>query len=253
MQPIVQVILLGRFGNQLFQLAAADAYARAHGARLEVGGRDAWLALSLFDLTPWSCTLPETPDHRLRDPRGGPGAEWGRTNVRIGGYFQYQAWADILDHERLRQFFELPRYLVSVCRDARPRPCICAHLRRGDYVGHPLYCTVSEKSYHDACIEYGLEGAFEWIREDRPRCAAVPQELAFLPDFVTMMNAEVLLRANSSFSLWAGILGHAEVYAPVVENKIGEHDVHFVKGNWPRCADSSCVGVPVTDFHVPGT
>jgi hypothetical protein len=49
------------------------------------------------------------------------------------------------------------------------------------------------------------------------------------------MNADVLFRANSVFSVWASILGNPVTYSPVVDNKIGlDVNVLFEFGNYHK-------------------
>jgi hypothetical protein len=71
--------------------------------------------------------------------------------------------------------------------------------------------------------------------------------LEFMRDFMDLYNADVLFRANSTFSWWAGTLGNAKVYSPIVDGLTGhQKDVKFVEGNWPRC-----VGLDTVDhYHI---
>ena len=62
--------------------------------------------------------------------------------------------------------------------------------------------------------------------------------LPFLEDFILMMNADVVLRANSSFSWWAATLGRGRILSPLVEDRTGMQDVEFVEGNWPKMVNS---------------
>ena len=180
-----------------------------------------------------------------------PAVKWGQVNVRLGGYFQAQSWIQHLSRAELKRWLHIDTTLLCRCGNGPQRPYTAAHLRRGDYVNHPLYCTVSKQSYTTALKQYQLQWPVVWVEEDHPRRGSLPDELSFVGDFVTLMQAAVLLRANSTFSWWAAVLGDAEVYSPVVEDRVGEHDVPFVKGNWPRCADTTRVGVTVTDLHLP--
>lgn len=238
---IVQASLLGRFGNMLFEYAAARAYAQRIGAKFECPD---WVGRKLFQLDDAfpSCELPDV---------NGDAEDftWGQTNLRLGGYHQIQRWADIMRRGELQRWFCFRRPWHDTSRAFY----IAAHLRRGDYVGHPCYCTVSKASYLRACEQYSLPQPHVWISDEAGRKATVgPGEYEeYAQDFATLMHANVILRANSSFSWWAAALSRADVFSPVVEARVGEHDVAFVPGNWPRCADSTRVGVPITDLHLP--
>ena len=248
MTGIVQVKLLGGFGNQLHQYAAARKYAELVDARFEVPPESRWIpdAFGTYD-PPWSRTLPEVNDGASGS---GPTLEWGQTNVRLTGYFQTQEWVGRLSRREIRQWFAVRRELVDRLAVSLPAAgtYTAAHLRRGDYVDHPLYCTVSERSYTLAAAKLGLH-IDEWATQEHPRPG--PRGLEFLTDWLLLTRAMTILRANSTFSWWAAALGESDVYAPVVEDRVGEHDVEFVRGNWPRCADAARVGTRVDDLHLP--
>jgi hypothetical protein len=80
------------------------------------------------------------------------------------------------------------------------------------------------------------------VREDKPNNYRM-SGLEFVTDFFALLNAEVLFRANSTFSWWAATLGHAQkVYSPVVDGLSGyQTNVKFIEGNWPRCVSMDSV------------
>ena len=250
MNGIIQAKLVGGFGNQLHQYVSARVYAASIGAELEVPD---WAGKVIFGLTEpgWSRELPEVNDGGCGCP---PALAWGQTNIRLGGYFQFQRWVGLLRRSDLRSWLAIEPEWVERCRDVIPRgPYTAAHVRQGDYIGHPLYANVSEASYARACAEHGLT-IDEWVRQDSPRrVAGLDARLHFLPDFLVLMHAATLLRANSTFSWWAAALAdpRQEIYAPVVEANVGKFDANFVRGNWPRCADTSRTGPCVEDLHLP--
>jgi hypothetical protein len=244
MPGIIQAKLVGGFGNQLHQYVAARKYAESIGATLEV---PEWTGKTIFDLTepPWSCDLPEVNDGGCGIP---PELEWGQTNIRLGGYFQMQRWIGLLSRAELKRWLRVSSQfegLGSIVHTA-------AHLRQGDYLGHPLFANVLRSSYVRACAEYNLT-VDSWVCQDAPRTVVgLDSRLCYLPDFLTLKNATILLRANSTFSWWAATLGdHAAVYAPVVTDHVGVYDADFVRGNWPRCADTKRVGIHVDDLYLP--
>jgi len=246
MEKIVSCSCLGnfgRFGNQLFQYAVARKYAELHDAVLET---PSWIGQRLFFIEdpPISQPLPRMPLDHL---------PWGRTSVDLFGYFQYQEAVDALRVDELRRWFAFRPEWTSLFPKSRP-DYIAAHLRRGDYLGlKHVFAVVSEQSYLDACVRHGLDpAALVWVGEElhTPNPELDEQGLDFLADFLTLMNADVVLRANSTFSWWAGLLGEGRVFSPLVEDRTGDQDVAFVEGNWPRICDIKNGGTRVTDLHI---
>jgi hypothetical protein len=218
----------GRFGNQLFQYAFARAYAERYGALLEV---PEWIGRRVFGLDdPYpSRVLPRSMQDCV---------PWGQVDIDLFGYFQKTECLSILSRDRLRQWFRIrPQWEAKA--QLPGKPYIAAHLRRGDYVSRysSLYCTVSRNSYIRACEQFELDASqLVWVSDEWPRPFCDP-ELDFMSDFLILKHADVLLRGNSTFSFWAGVLSDGRVFSPLVSGLRGEHDVPFVPGNWPRCAD----------------
>ena len=223
----------GRFGNQLLQYAFARAYAERHGAVLEVPD---WIGRRLFGLDdPYPsrelprCELDVIP--------------WGQVDVDLFGYFQKEECTAILSRAVLRRWFTIGEAWRG-CVTLPERPYIAAHLRRGDYQTSG-YCVVRESSYLRACERFGLPAdRLVWVSEEAPRPGPEPA-LDFLADFLVLLEADVILRANSTFSFWAGVLGRGRVFSPLVDGLVGWHDVEFVEGNWPRCVDCC------DNLHIP--
>lgn len=238
---IVQVRLVGRAGNQLHQYAAVRKYAELHGATFECPD---WFGRKLFGLN------DPYPSRELYEIDDKPRADPHEVDVSIGGYFQTQCWAGLLSRAELKRWFTVQPRFLEMC-PPRPGPWYTAcHLRRGDYVNHPLFCEVTRESYVKAMAKFGLPlGPLVWVSDESPvRVAALDAEgLDWVPDFVTLMRANVILRGPSTFSWWAATLSEAQVYAPVVEERAGRQDVEFIQGNWPRCAG---LGLRVEDLHV---
>ena len=248
MNGIVQAKLLGGFGNQLHQYTAARVYAETVGAELQMPP-DCWTLQYIFGFShpPWSRDLPEVNDGGVP---GGRQLEWGETNVRLAGYCQMQRWVGLMSRAKLRQWLTVRPELEGIC--GAPRGSVAAHLRRGDYVGHPIFCTVTKSAYEKAAEALG-RSIDTWADQDHPRpCpAGLHPDVSYLADWLALARASVLFRANSTFSWWAAALSDADVYAPVVEDRIGEHEAFFVRGNWPRIADTARTGVRIDDLHLP--
>jgi len=215
----------GRFGNQLFQYAFARAMADRFGATLQT---PPWIGQRLFGISdpPIDVALPRLEVDEIPE----------EPNVDLHGYFQRARHLQFLSASRLKSMFTfLPAWTERFPKDGS---YVAAHLRRGDYANRfaEVYCIVSRESYVRACERFGFDpGTIVWYAEESQQRSDLDAEgLGFLPDFFGMMKADVLLRANSTFSWWAGVLGSARVFSPLVSAETGHQDVEFVEGNWPR-------------------
>lgn len=236
----------GRLGNQMFQYAFARAYAEKYDAILEI---PKWIGESIFKNVshqPISKRLPRTSLDVV---------PWGEVNIDLFGYFQFKECFDILFESKLQEWFVFQDKWFEIY--LKRSDDIVAHIRRGDYEEKysNVFCVISENSYIQACRKYDLdEEKLIWLSEENPTIDSVAKDvsyteqknsmygtgiyrdkgISFLPDFFKMINAEVLLRANSTFSFWAGFFRNGRrTYSPVVGNKIGYSDVEFIAGNWP--------------------
>jgi hypothetical protein len=226
----------GRFGNQLFQYAFAKAYAEANQATLLT---PKWIGQEIFNLSdpPLDISLPYT--HFDEIPNGG-------TNIVLNGYFQFQDAINFMSRSKLKSWFQMQDHWKQKFTTHLP---IAAHLRRGDYVKHNnVFCIVSENSYVVACEKFGLDiNKITWMTEETQK---TQEHIPFLEDFVLLQNANVLLRANSTFSWWAGVLGNGRIFSPLVEDRLGIQNVEFVEGNWPRIADTRNTHSNISDLII---
>lgn len=169
----------------------------------------------------------------------------GKVNIILRGYFQFQEAINFLSKTKLKSWFSIQEKWKQKFKTHLP---VVAHLRRGDYLDlASIFCLVSEASYLNACKEFHLDvSKLTWIKNDSSK----NQDIPFLEDFILLMNASILLRANSSFSWWAGTLGNGRVFSPLVENRVGMQDVSFVEGNWPRMVDGCNCRSNITDLYL---
>ena len=142
---------------------------------------------------------------------------------------------------------------------------IVAHLRRDDIcnlaitkTGDVGYSTVSLDSYKRAFKKFGVDyNEVKWVTDDRslnivPKTQEVKLGWSypvgahkddkigfdFLEDFLKIYFAKKVFRANSSFSWWASFLSNAEIYSPILGEKVVygypdlvEIEVDFEEGN----------------------
>ena len=218
--------LIGRTGNKLFQYAHARARAEREGCELVT---PRWEGEKIFEIEP------------TREQQAG--------DQPVGGYGQNQD-ALIYTRKQVRQWFKFRPWVLETLEDiCLPSVCAVGHRRVGDYAGYS-YPICAQASYDRAFVKHGqTHSTLYMVTEENPaKHPAFTGNLAFVPDFLRLTFAWLLFRGNSSFSWWAATLGHGRVFSPVVAGLLGgrEHDVEFVKGNWPRFCD-----LPnITDLHL---
>ncbi len=237
----------GRFGNQALQYLFARAYAQKHGFEFQC---ESWIGERIFQV---ESVRPHRHDMLPRYNEAQLAAKVPDHSFVFRGYAQCQSAMIYSKREaqawlQLRPEIELACYRLVPSDGHGDYPIIC-HRRVGDYIGYG-YPVVSQNSYTSALTQYGfdLSGAV-FLSEEKPTPHGdLPDDISFMVDFYRMMTAPTLLRANSSFSWLAALLGNGIVLSPIIEGLEGgkEHHVRFVTGNWPRFANLDFV----TDLHV---
>ena len=233
----------GRFGNQLFTLAFAKAYADSIGATLEIPSD--WVGRIIFphfkDYPTLSKTVPFVDFHHM--PKG-------ETNIALQGFYQNQESIDTWKATPYRDWFKISdNFMIPhkevwrfVTEHYGTMP-IC-HIRSGDYKETP-YPILSEHTFIKAIRKYvpdyfdGIHWAF--VSDGETSEPQLPQLLKgtyldFLSDFIYMMLTPVLFRGNSSFSWWAATLAEPgqKVYSPLVQGLTNKDtECAFAEGNWP--------------------
>ncbi len=248
MTPIVQCTCLGnfgRFGNQLFQYAFARSYAEKYDATLEISN---WIGQKIFNNVSHPKPSRELIKTKLDQ------VPFGKVNINLFGYFQNKNFYNIMNAKHIREWFTIKDEWKELYQEYKQ--FIVAHIRKGDYVTQykNRYHYIDKDSFVRACECYKLEAnKLVFLSEENPtkdnKCSKIsysntiglygksmyPDEgISFLPDFIKMINANTLLRTNSTFSFWAGFLRNDDnVFSPIVKNVHLNDDVHFIKGNYP--------------------
>lgn len=230
---------MGRFGNQLFQLAFGLGYAQTYGAELRIPAECPLRQIFQLDhIKPIDKILPQTGIDQI---------PFGQVGIDLVGYFQHTLFLSLYSRQDCLEWFKFRPEIIKQYLDALTPasgtddggPHYVAHLRRGDYPQYPwVFTTVSEESYLRSFEREGID------KNDVHWCCETPLEnpLDFLYDFFVMKIANQLWRANSSFSWWAHVLASPsqKIYAPVVKGVFGQNtSCDFVAGNWPQFMSSS--------------
>jgi hypothetical protein len=217
-----------RLGNQMSQYAFAKSYAEQHHCQLQT---TPWIGQRIFQLddSPLERPYPNRNDLKLE--------QWsGETNIAIVGYAQHQKHLIYSRAEALKWFTFRPEVLAQL--SGVPHYKAAAHLRWGDFATTPGFIIISKESYLAACRQFGIDPSeLHFISEENP--LTVPDldpGLSFLPDFYALIQADILLRAPSTFSWWAGVLGnHTRIFSPdqrgIPHSQPAPQRVPFVEGN----------------------
>ena len=227
--PLIQAHVGGGLGNKLFQYSFARAYAEKHGCDLHVQGYlypQKWnIIFSTTDHPPVTHNLPIRQSFDLE--------QWdGETDITIAGYGQHQKNL-IYTRRQLREWLQFKPEIEDMVKGIEPVE-ILANQRLGDY---KLACNpfiwVSQESYIACCEQFDLDPTkitwqdgdthYPWpgidasLFKHHEHHNEFDERIDFLPDFVVMMRAKNLVRANSTFGWWAHALGSNErVFCPNV-------------------------------------
>lgn len=238
-----------RAGNNLFQYAHARAYAESIGAELQT---DPWWGQQVFGLT----EKPIANDHPKRADMDF-GLWEGEGDIEITGWCLHQQ-SLLYSRADVKRWFKFTSEIEKELEFVYRRK-IVQHMRWGDFKSMPDFIAISSESYQRAIYKF----LPEWEPLGHMVCSwsplrSTPLErtgLDWLPDFCTLMRAQNLLRANSTFSWWAAALGDNErVFSPQLRGVTPERDVfqnvHFEEGN--HCA-ISCVHPNCSDLYLRET
>lgn len=216
----------GRFGNQLFQYIFAKRISELNGVQLST---PQWIGQEIFE----NINETDLGEAKINMP-------WDEFSLKgksynLQGYFQAQRHVDLWSREYAKSIFKIKPEIKELLWTPKT-PYITCHRRLGDYAStyNNHFCIVSKESYQAKLQELNLDYEVIWVSEESPnRNDKLPASLEFLQDFWILMNADILLRGNSTFSWWAGALGTPKIFSPLVKNLTGHQDVSFVEGNWP--------------------
>lgn len=231
-EPKVTVYLQGGLGNQLFQLAAAYAYAQSHNKTLVVNHSTTttWPRPTYFQTA-----LDWVPNGRvsrasiLREKNFDYEAlPHLKGNVELVGYFQSPQYFDFCKADLLR-LLQRPDLLPSqhpivqaLLARSIDASYISVHVRRGDYVGHSVHpvqpvsyyksawqliCARTQTDDHHAVV---FSDDIEWCRNELQLGSKSTTYVDFLAhdyeELQLMALCDHHIIANSTFSWWGAYL-----------------------------------------------
>jgi hypothetical protein len=236
MRPHFNLYLLGHLlGNTLFQYMFARGYCERFGFELHT---DPWIGEKIFQ----NVSHPRPERELPRRAESTLNMKVGEGEVSYYSYSQCQNCAEFYSMRKVREWLQFrPEVTEALATFVPEDGRVVAHVRRGDFAGYG-YPLVSKASYIIQARRLGakLEDVV-FVSDEHPMLHhSFDGVLAGVPDFYRLANASILLRANSTFSFWAGVIAEADhramVFSPVVASLLGgvEHDVPFVEGNHAR-------------------
>jgi hypothetical protein len=239
---MISVDTRGRMGNQMFQLAFAHVVARRLGTSFVLGPGPLWES---FDIGPWgrrAVRLRRKLEFRLRygadpkdkvmvDDHADPAQVLAelRDGVAYGGYFQSERYfegyeAEVRSLFRVRAEFEA----AFAAKYGDLGRYVCVHMRRGDFFEWGEGGRALPTSYFfDALAAAGdLDGREVIVISDDLELAKAEmagldgarfESNSAMVDLLLLMNADVVVASNSSYSWWGAWLNRrpgARVLAP---------------------------------------
>lgn len=239
---------LGGFGHSLFQYAYLKHRALLLGSTCRVEtpadwiGRKIWVEAGRDDIV---------SNKLYSRPAFDSVVLHGQHNLDLCGFYQRSCHTREYTTEWLRELLVLQDEWKALSKEiVGSTDYVACHVRRGDmekYLSYD-YLIIDEESYLSKIDELGLSGCeIRWVCEpgtkltsNRERWVSDKEDpddpiLSWLPDFLCLIGSRVLLRANSAFSFWAGVLHTGEcVFSPRVGNLAGKGKVFFDECNKNR-------------------
>jgi hypothetical protein len=223
----------GRLGNQLFQIAATFAHARNIGLEPRF---PEWPALEHFPFMPKEWFVPgvelEPIDYE---------APWNYEPIptgarRLHGYFQAAKYFEKYRAEIVDMF------RVSGRRIRFPN---AAHVRRGDYLALPEFHPLPSARYWSDALKL-THGHVAVTSDDPVWCLnnfpakemILSRGAGWAFDHKILLDSDVLVMSNSSFSWWPAWLGnHDKIVCPLewFGPNLADHDVsQLIPKHWIR-------------------
>jgi hypothetical protein len=166
--PIVSVNIMGGLGNQLFQIAAAYAYAKQTNGRLQIvrkmdnGNRPVYWDSVVYRIQPYLVShIPSNLEH-WREPLPTQYQEIGvlpQNGIYLNGYLQSSKYygTEEIKQEIKTLFRPHPRLQADICATYsylinNKERVIVVHARRTDYITHREVHGPLEASYYKEAI-----------------------------------------------------------------------------------------------------
>lgn len=233
---MVTTTLVGRYGNQCFQIAAAIGYARKHNMEycipeksLDPNVWQTWFKFPVVDFEP-AKVYKERRHCYTEIPKF--------DDVRLEGYFQTEKYFEHCRDEVVKVFSTEEKQIF--------KETASVHVRRGDYLLHPHLFPVLPSKYYQKAILHLRQNSIEnflvfsddieWCRKEFT-LEKYGTNFYFIEngcehaDINDMSACEHNIISNSSFSWWGAYLNQNPnkiVVAPMHQKWFGRHNRHLI-------------------------
>lgn len=222
----VSTSLVGRLGNQLFQMAACIAYARKYGIQYEIPPQ-ANKGFPTYNFPLLTYANRDLSTARIIREKQHSFYELPAPNSRrtvLHGYFQsIKYFEHCIDEVRHLLQFDNPTL-----------PYIGIHIRRGDYLNYPTKHPVCSVEYYVKALAKMPVDNLMIFSDDIPWCKSIFGDTPIYPngdeldDIYLLASCQYQIIANSSFSLFAAMMGKADVViSPSKDNWFGPGNKHL--------------------------
>lgn len=234
---------IGRFGNQLFQIASLLGLAKEYGYAIAL---PTWPYAPYFNIK--SNALTALPTTTIQESEFHYTPEYYQQLKNINGVINLHGYFQSSKYWKTQNISFTNSFLKQI-RDKHytfTKPTIGIHIRRGDYVNNPDFYLLPENYYIFALLEhfpdlknyqiilFSDDIAYAKIHFECLENAHFSEGLSDVEDMALMSLCDHFIVSNSTFSWWAAYLGqkeHSKVIHPVQYFK-GSKKAYTTKDFW---------------------
>lgn len=208
--------LMGRLGNELFQIAAGYGLARKHSDKFIFPS----FSSAKYFKGQFDNDTEFVPQFIHNQKQFHYYNRLYQPGTLYKGYYQSSKFFEGFDSE-IQSLFELKEeYKVHISEDERENCSI--HVRRGDYLTLEQFHPVQTMRYFDTAIKTIIDKVgrvkflvfsddIKWCKENLNYNNLSFYEGSMIEDFATMIACKHHIISNSSFSWWTSYLGNTGI------------------------------------------
>ena len=217
--------LSGRCGNNLFQIAATYAHAKRMNTDYFIPSETIWHESIPHNL-PFDLPIKDIDIYeKYHEPNFHYDQIPERDNICLTGYFQSEKyWKGYeSDIKKLYHIFggcyQISPHLMNIVDNILTSHVVCITVRRGDYVGNPVFYQLPDSYYVNSYKKYFHGQEVVMFSDDIEYCK---KHFKNIPNIFFVENATPLeqlilsfycddfIVSNSTFSWWMAYLGYYE-------------------------------------------